>query len=774
MTMDRIPMKVSDQIILHLHNFGGYSEKYKVPFQVSQAGIAKILGAHRSHISYYLKKLEAQGILSSRLGRIQGLPRKRKVYFLTKKGEAKGEDIVNGVRRNGLTIEISGKDTVIDVDEDTFANHKSSFLEKLLDKVERETADDEGAEGTPNYVLVMPGMVPHDSYRNVLSKWNLKRVEKAIDRSNLVVFTSKGSPEPLFTYVSSLAQEISKICNVFVYDVHENSCMEEFLPRFSRFLGNTGNYALEGIMNRGAHEQIWNELPRILRGLPFVVVFRGEWPPAAKMNMKEVLAQMTGMDVPLIIGSNDGDLMNWFKKKTVHLSVKNIAKGAAADIYGSIVKEGQGPLGEKEMKSLFREAAKSPLLLEAFGRQEPGSNLNHMLSSNKGFYSTSFDSLENGLRSVLKGLAGEGYPLIRGQMDDELSAGLQHLEELLLVTSTHEGFDIPPSLRHFLLERFEDRDVTDSAIELYERLLFLTWDQALNAIRLYLKVSKPDKALSMAVDWSSQMLDPARSPPIRTLFKGMDEKALSRESRALLRTIEGYGELLNGNNKKAWELAREAAVEGNKLKSESVLARSSYLKGCIHLSRGESRKALECMVTSFNLFKATGNDMGSSLSALSVARMLDGKGELNKALAYMDMALPSEGRMGSAHLIYMVHAQRGNQYNKKDIFSKASVSYGEAADMAAKAGLREKSLKYELLKGDVLVKEDHIKGAIVIFEKGVDVAEEQGLGSTQLKAYDRLCTRCFPKSSSKRVRYKEKAGHVRVLLKGATRMTRKK
>lgn len=769
--MDRIPMKVSDQIILHLLNFGGYSEKYKVPFQVSQAGIANILGAHRSHISYYLKKLEAQGILTSRLGRIQGLPRKRKVYFLTKRGEKQGEEIVHGLRRTGLTLPMSGREVKIDFDEDSFANHKSSFLEKVLDKVERETTDGEGYEGSPNYILDMPGKPLHESYLSVLSKWNLKRVEKTIDRSQVAVFTSKNAPEVLYTYLTALAQELSKVCNVFVYDLHPLSSRTEFIVRFSRFLGRTGNFALEGLMDHTEDKDFWNDVARITRGLPFVIIIRGEWYAGCKKSMKKTILQMTDMEIPLITGGDDAEVSRWLKKKGVNLNAKHLSKSTAGEIYESIAESGHGPLGEKARKRLLKEASEHPLLLHAFGKREAGSSLDELVPTGESFYKAGMNALPEESRTVLVGLSGGGYPLIRDQLDEGLAEQMAQLEDVMLVTSTAEGFIHPPGLIRFVREGFSESDKKSQTLELYERLLFQTREQAMVSIDIYLERDDTVKGLGLAVDWFSLTAE-MTGPPMLPVIPELNEKKLSRESLALLRTLEGYGELHGKDLKKAWKLAQLAADSGEKLKNESVLARASYLKGRIHLSKGEKRRALEKMVTAFNLFMGAGNAMGTSLSALTVAILFEEREEPNKALAYIDMALAGDKAMGSAALISMVHAKKGDLYNMKNIFSKATISFGEAFDMATKVGCKAEALGYELKRGDVLVKDGHQKEAAAVYEKVVEEAEELGLGLLQLEAYERLSEKCFPNSSTKHARYKAKAGHIRVLLKGATRMTR--
>ena len=772
MSVERIPLKISDQIILHLLNFGGFKEKYKVPFQVSQAGIAKILCAHRSHISYYLKKMEKGKILTSRLGRIQGLPRKRKVYFLTEKGKLRGKEIMGEVIKNGIRFKGPGKELTIEITDDIFNSPKTSYLEKLIEKVETEVAaDGESSERTLNYILDGLPRELDPAYISILTKRNLKTVEKAIDKGNVITVSAKDATELLDTYISALALELSKICNVFVYDLHRFSTLEDVVTRFSLFLGKMGNYSMQGI-SRTDPEGAVDMIPNFVQELPFVIMVSGEWCEGTRSRLKKGLMKLKDNEIPLIIATNDGEVLQWFKKKDIHIPLKPITRSVAVDIYEEILGNNEDHLSDKSRKRLFRESGRSPLLLEQVIKTDDGEMIENFLSHANDLYAAKLDGMEQELRDVLIAMAEVSYPILREQLNDAVSSIMIRLTEEFFIYNAPSGFYLPRVLKELLKRRYDDDIRMEKARDFYRKIQFLSPYQALDAAALHRDTNELSDGLGMACDWSTILLDIPELPSMASLFSAIDEGGLSREDRSVFKVLNGFEELRKGNLKKAGQLSDDATREGGKLKNEKVLARSYFLQGKIMLLTGEMKKGLEKMVTSFNLYRGLENIMGTSFSALSISEIFEEMGQLNKALSYIDIAVEPDKAMLSASLISRVYAKRGELYHKKNIFSKASASLGEAIEMAFKFENKLETLKIELKKGDVLVEEGHIKEAISTYEKVAEEAAKCGYGELQLKGYEGLYRKCFKEGTSRYGKYKAKAGPVRVLLKGATRMTR--
>ena len=97
-------LTVNEKMVLHLRRYDRYFDDFIVPSEVSQNGIAGALGTSQNHISKAAKKLLALDAITSRLARVEGEPRRKKVYFLTSKGFQIAEEIRYKLSKKHLFI----------------------------------------------------------------------------------------------------------------------------------------------------------------------------------------------------------------------------------------------------------------------------------------------------------------------------------------------------------------------------------------------------------------------------------------------------------------------------------------------------------------------------------------------------------------------------------------------------------------------------------------------------------------------------------------------
>ncbi|MFP4170005.1 MAG: tetratricopeptide repeat protein [Methanomassiliicoccales archaeon] len=98
------PLTVGERIVLHLSRFSRFQEDYDVPKDVSQDGIASALRISRAHAAIEVKKLKDGGEVRERLAHVKRGKSKRKVYFLTPKGEERAQDIREFAESEGIDI----------------------------------------------------------------------------------------------------------------------------------------------------------------------------------------------------------------------------------------------------------------------------------------------------------------------------------------------------------------------------------------------------------------------------------------------------------------------------------------------------------------------------------------------------------------------------------------------------------------------------------------------------------------------------------------------
>lgn len=90
-------LTVAEKILFHLYQYLKSEDKYEVPFDVTQDGIAQSCGISRAHAAIELKKLRESGQIVEKLSHVKRAKSRRKVYFLAQEGKTKASKIVEHV-----------------------------------------------------------------------------------------------------------------------------------------------------------------------------------------------------------------------------------------------------------------------------------------------------------------------------------------------------------------------------------------------------------------------------------------------------------------------------------------------------------------------------------------------------------------------------------------------------------------------------------------------------------------------------------------------------
>ncbi len=105
MTAESVTIK--ERLLLHLSRFPeqGPDEIYNVPFDLTQDGIASVLGISRAHASLELKKLREAGRATEWLAHIRSAGVKRKAYCLLPEGMRDASSLRERLISDGVSIE---------------------------------------------------------------------------------------------------------------------------------------------------------------------------------------------------------------------------------------------------------------------------------------------------------------------------------------------------------------------------------------------------------------------------------------------------------------------------------------------------------------------------------------------------------------------------------------------------------------------------------------------------------------------------------------------
>ena len=77
-----------DRVFLHLNEYSDFLKRTKFPLELTQNGISQAVEADRAYVSKLFFSLKEEGYIEEkRKERVSGANSKRKVYFLTPKGQ---------------------------------------------------------------------------------------------------------------------------------------------------------------------------------------------------------------------------------------------------------------------------------------------------------------------------------------------------------------------------------------------------------------------------------------------------------------------------------------------------------------------------------------------------------------------------------------------------------------------------------------------------------------------------------------------------------------
>ncbi len=130
------------KILLHLPASGKYKGEKdpsfaSASFELSQEGISDVLDISQNRVSKLLTDFESEGLVEIGKKRFKSCPQKRKVYFLSEKGEKKAKRLKKKIKEKTIFIETENGTSQIkikDLDEYVKGNDKILFALRNLDE----------------------------------------------------------------------------------------------------------------------------------------------------------------------------------------------------------------------------------------------------------------------------------------------------------------------------------------------------------------------------------------------------------------------------------------------------------------------------------------------------------------------------------------------------------------------------------------------------------------------------------------------------------------
>jgi DNA-binding MarR family transcriptional regulator len=142
----KLKLTIEERILLHIRDYFKYEHNMQAPFALTQDGIASSVSVVRSAIPRSMKKLEDKGFVKEQISHVEGVVRRRKIYFLTTEGLMRAQDIIEKLEQVKCTARNQeGEEKELKLSElNKYLGTNFTFLE-ILEGVDEECMFDYSA-----------------------------------------------------------------------------------------------------------------------------------------------------------------------------------------------------------------------------------------------------------------------------------------------------------------------------------------------------------------------------------------------------------------------------------------------------------------------------------------------------------------------------------------------------------------------------------------------------------------------------------------------------
>ncbi len=204
-----------EKILVHLLECYDSESQYAQPPEITQEGIAEEIGAKQNTVSYAVRDLQDEGMVSEETCRIKGKKQRRKGYFLTEKGVEKAKKTKQEILNTPVDVSVDGKTKNLKIRDINRYFRTSYSLTEILKKLDEDSLELESREKKDvqvSYDYMMPSFLPEEltdiSTDEIEGWWSkdeklliLKGEEGVGKTTKLVQFTDEKSDEITLFYL---------------------------------------------------------------------------------------------------------------------------------------------------------------------------------------------------------------------------------------------------------------------------------------------------------------------------------------------------------------------------------------------------------------------------------------------------------------------------------------------------------------------------------------------------------------------------------------------
>jgi len=253
----KLKLTIEERILSHIREYSKYEHNLQAPFALTQDGIAKAVSVVRSAIPRSMKKLADKGLVKEQIGHVEGVSRRRKIYYLTTAGLVRAQEINEKLERlNCVVVNQDGEEKEVRLSEvNKFLATNFSFLEILegltddgkfdyksyVVKKSTEIADDKDSGSYLYYTEKAPKLAYFTGRKIELE--TLKEWLDGGERKIIIVHGIAGMGKT--TLALKLMHEYRSKAHIMWYNFHQWDTLRYFIKTLANFLAELGRRELQ-------------------------------------------------------------------------------------------------------------------------------------------------------------------------------------------------------------------------------------------------------------------------------------------------------------------------------------------------------------------------------------------------------------------------------------------------------------------------------------------------------------------------------------------------
>ncbi len=154
-----LKVTTKEKVLVHLLEHYPTREKYQQSADITQEGMAMVIGSKQNTISYSVRSLVDEGLLNEETTRIKGKKQRRKGYFLTDEGVKKSKIISSRILQSSVKVRSNGEDRDILLKDLNKYLHTNFSLIDIVTRAEDGIIEHDSRDATKervNYLFNMP------------------------------------------------------------------------------------------------------------------------------------------------------------------------------------------------------------------------------------------------------------------------------------------------------------------------------------------------------------------------------------------------------------------------------------------------------------------------------------------------------------------------------------------------------------------------------------------------------------------------------------------